>query len=199
MKIGVFGGTFNPIHTAHISMATQCVERLGLDKILLVPTYLPPHKTTKDLASAHDRLAMCRLAVGGLPSFAVSDFEVEQGGKSFTFKTLGHLHSQYPGAQFYLIMGADMFLTVQNWRCPGEIFRLATLCAAQREPGEGPQLDTHKAYLEAQGAACVVLDVAPTPLSSTLIRQELAEGADVSSLVHTAVLAYIHDRHLYGQ
>lgn len=197
MKIGVFGGTFNPIHVAHVRMAEEYARRLGMDKLILVPTHIPPHKAVKGLADAEDRLAMCHLATDDLPLFEVSDFEIRQEGKSYTFKTLAHLQEQYLEGDFYLIMGADMFLTVQDWRQPGEIFRIATLCAAQREVGELNLLELHKKRLETMGARCIVLDMAPTPLSSTMIRDGLAAGEDVSGLLHPAVLDYINYQGLY--
>jgi nicotinate-nucleotide adenylyltransferase len=197
MKIGVFGGTFNPIHVAHVGMARQYAEKLGLDKVILVPTYTPPHKSVKRLADAEDRLLMCRMATAGLPIFEVSDYEIREEGKSYTFKTLRHLKEEYPDSELYLIMGADMFITVQDWRQPEEIFRLATLCAAQRENDELTLLKAHKQLLETMGARCVIIDIEPTPLSSTMIRDSLIAGEDVSGLLHPNVLEYIRTQDLY--
>lgn len=197
MKIGVFGGTFNPIHIAHMRMAEEYVRQLNLDKMILVPTYIPPHKVVSRLADADDRIIMCHLAMEGLPAFEVCDYEIRQAGKSFTFKTLRYLKEQYPDCELYLIMGADMFLTVQDWRQPKEIFRIATLCAAERDVGEFTLLEAHKKYLEMQGARCVVIDMEPLPLSSTMIRNGLLSGEDVSGLLHPAVAHYIETQGLY--
>ena len=199
MKIGIFGGTFNPIHVVHMKVAQEYVWQLELDKLILVPTYIPPHKRAKGLADAQDRLAMCALAISDLPKFEVSDYEIQQGGQSYTFKTLHYLKELYPDGDFYLIMGADMFLTVQDWRQPQEIYRMATLCAAQREQGEFTLVDAHRHRLEIQGARCIVLDMQPTPMSSTIIRKGLLAGEDVSGLLHPDVLEYIRTQRLYGQ
>lgn len=197
MKIGVFGGTFNPIHVAHVRTAQEYARQLKLDKLILVPTYIPPHKKARFLASAEDRLAMCRLAIADLPLFEVSEFEIREAEKSYTFKTLRHLAGLYPESELFLLMGADMFVTVQDWRQPQEIYRLATLCAAQREKGEFTLLDAHTHVLEARGARCLLLDMEPMPLSSTMVRNGLRAGEDVSGLLHPAVFAYIRDNQLY--
>lgn len=197
VKLGVFGGTFNPIHKAHVHMAVACAQHLQLNRIVLIPTYIPPHKQVLDLAGAADRLAMCRLAVQDHPLFEVCDYEIRQEGKSFTYKTLEYLRGCYPGMEMLLLMGADMFLTVQSWRKAREIFRLATLCAVQREPGEAPGLEAHRVALEAMGAKCVVLDVEPTPLSSTEVRSAVRAGEDVSDMLSPSVRDYIHRHGLY--
>lgn len=197
MRIGVYGGTFNPIHNAHVRMAEAYVRQLRLDRILLVPTHIPPHKRAVDLAPDEDRLAMCRLAAAELPRFEVSDREIRQGGRSYTYRTLEQLRAAYPGDELFLLMGADMFLTVQDWVEPAAIFRQATLCVGQREPGGLDRLRAHKAKLEQQGARCVILDMPPAPLSSTEIRRQLRAHGTAEGL-HPAVLAYIQTHGLYG-
>lgn len=198
MKIGVFGGTFNPIHTAHMYLAKRFFDALALDRLILIPTFIPPHKPAGDLADAEHRLEMCRLAARGLDSFEVSDFEVRGKGKSYTFLTLEHLRGECPGADFFLLMGADMFLTVQDWKNPLDIFQNATLCAAARERDEHDALEEHARGLEAMGARCIVIDIAPMPLSSTEIREALARGGDVSASLDAGVLDYIKRNRLYG-
>lgn len=197
-KIGVFGGTFNPIHLAHVHTAQQYAKKLRLDKVILVPASIPPHKIVKDLASANDRLTMCQLAVERLPLFEVSAYEVTQGGKSYTFKTLRHIKAIYPNSELYLIVGADMFVTVHDWRQPKEIFKLATICAAQRDIGEFTLLQAHKMILQNMGAKCEVLELQPFPMSSTQIREKLRNGEDVSAYLHPHVLEYIEYKNLYS-
>lgn len=198
MKIGILGGTFNPIHTSHLQMAKDCFNALSLDKLILVPTFIPPHKSEKELAGADERLAMCGLAIKNQPEFEVCDYEIVQQGKSYTYRTLKFLKEKYPDSELFLLMGADMFLTVQDWRRPQEIYKLATLCAVQREHGEFKALEFHAIQLQNEGARCVILGAAPTPLSSTLIREKIRAGGDVSDMLEPEVWRYIKEKGIYG-
>ena len=198
MKIGILGGTFNPIHNAHLNLAREFMQKLALDRMSIVPTYLPPHKSGKDLLNAQDRLEMCRLAVRNeKPPYHVSEYEIKQEGKSYTYRTLMHIQEKYPGAELFLLMGGDMFLTVQDWRRAEDIYRLATLCAIQREKGELTLLDMHKDILETRGARCLLLDIEAQPLSSTFVRQKIEQGEDVFAYLHPDVWAYIKEKGLY--
>ena len=132
-RVAVFGGTFDPIHEGHVQLALQFARRLKLDEVLLVPTFVPPHKLKADMAAAEDRLAMCRLVAAAHPKLKVSDMEITRGGASFTVDTLETLEGQYPGTEWYLITGADMFLTLGTWWRFEDIAELAVLCA----PGGG--------------------------------------------------------------
>jgi len=198
VKIGIFGGTFNPIHNSHIYIAEEFRHKLGLDRMLVVPTYSPPHKTSENVAQPAHRLAMCRLAVRDLPGFAVEEYEIRREGKSYTYRTLCHIRRLNPGAELYLIMGSDMFLTVQDWRRPREIYRMATLCAAQREYDGLALMDTHRRVLEHQGARCLLIDITARPLSSTLIRDMIRIGEDPSAMLPPDVWSYIRRNRLYG-
>jgi len=197
MKIGVLGGTFNPIHLAHMHIARQYREYFALDRILLIPTSTPPHKKAIGLAAAHHRLEMCRLAIGDEPGFEVCDYEIERGGISYTLDTLRYLQGEYHGAQICLLMGADMFLTIQNWRKPKEIFELTILCACAREKGEYDRMLRHKPVLEEMGAKCELVDSEPTPMSSTDIRKMINDGVDVVGYLNPAVWRYICEHKLY--
>lgn len=198
-KIGILGGTFNPIHNSHIYLAEQFRDRLALDKLFLIPTCIPPHKRVKDLADSTDRLAMCRLAAKGLPCIEVCDYEIAREGTSYTYQTLEYLQDLHPDAGLYLLMGADMFLTVQNWRESGRIYQLATLCAAARKDHEIAALKAQEKSLAHQGAVCILLEIAPKPLSSTEIREKIARGESVRGLVPDRVLEYIKKHHLYEE
>lgn len=197
MKIGVFGGTFNPIHNSHIYLSREYAAQLELDRMVIVPSFIPPHKHAENLASGEDRLAMCRLATQDLPLFHVTEFEIKQQGKSYTYKTLRHILEKYPGSELYLIMGGDMFMTVQDWRLAPEIFKMATLCGAQREQGELTMMEIHKQVLENQGAKCIIINIEAQPLSSTQVRKMIAAGEDVSNLLHPDVWEYIIAHGLY--
>ena len=126
MKTGIYGGTFNPIHNGHLHIVEEFRRGLGLDRVLLIPTRVPPHKAAPDLASAGERFAMCRLAAQGKPWLELSDIEMRREGKSYTAETLEELSALYPQDQFYLLMGEDMFLTLGRWYRPETIFSLAS-------------------------------------------------------------------------
>jgi len=128
----------------------------------------------------------------------VEEYEIRREGKSYTYRTLCHIRRLNPGAELYLIMGSDMFLTVQDWRRPREIYRMATLCAAQREYDGLALMDTHRRVLEHQGARCLLIDITARPLSSTLIRDMIRIGEDPSAMLPPDVWSYIRRNRLYG-
>ena len=129
-KIGIYGGTFNPIHHGHLHILRQFMEQLSLNRAILIPDRVPPHKPAHDMAPAEDRLAMCRLAVKDMEGVTVSDMEMKRQGKSYTADTLRELKIQFPEDELFLLMGEDMFLTVDHWYQPDVIFRCATLAGA---------------------------------------------------------------------
>ena len=141
MRTGIYGGTFNPIHLAHVHLVRAFIEQLSLNRVLLIPTGQPPHKAAAALACNADRLAMCRLAAAEISEcpVEVSDIEMRRAGKSYTADTLTALRGQYPQDDFYLLMGEDMFLTVERWYEPEKIFREATVPAADPPRRGGAQ------------------------------------------------------------
>lgn len=195
--IGLFGGTFDPIHNGHLVLARELAARLKLDKVLIMPTFVPPHKTKPDLAPASDRLMMCRLACEPYPELEVSELEIDRRGASFTITTLEQLKKQYPDGRLYLFIGADMFLTLHTWYRFADIARLATLCAVPRDDITAERLTAHAAKLEKLGARCVIADITTPHVSSTEIRRRAAAGKDVDDLVPAAVAAYIRGNGLY--
>lgn len=198
MKTGIYGGTFNPIHNGHLHIVEEFRRGLGLDRVLLIPTRVPPHKAAPDLASAGERFAMCRLAAQGKPWLELSDIEMRREGKSYTAETLEELSALYPQDQFYLLMGEDMFLTLGRWYRPETIFSLASVCTTPRSP-DGLDALRQKA-LEYTGqfqARCFLEHIPYLAISSTQVRQAVARGEDVSGLVPQAVAAYMKERGLY--
>ena len=125
MRTGVLGGTFNPVHMGHVLLADAAARELRLDRTLLIPAGIPPHKQVPELAADRHRLAMCKLAAAQIRGGQVSDLELRRGGKSYTCRTLEMLKEQYPADTLYLICGGDMFLTLQDWKRPETIFQLA--------------------------------------------------------------------------
>lgn len=192
-KTAVFGGTFNPIHNGHLVLGETLAQRLNLDRVLLIPTASPPHKQAPHLIAAEHRLAMCRLAVKDHPLFIVSDLEIRRGGKSYTVDTLRDLHRQFPHDRLYLLTGADMFLTLQDWRQFPQIARLAVLCGVPRNEADAAALGRHAQLLAQLGACCVTVNVKPPDVSSTQVRALIRAQKSIKGLVPDAVLEYIKE------
>lgn len=198
MKTAVFGGTFDPIHLGHVALAQHFSEALQPDRLLLIPTSVPPHKQATQLATGAQRLEMCRLAAMEIPRCEVCDLELKRPGRSYTVDTLEALHAMGEG-DFYLLMGADMFLSLERWRNFSRIAQLAVLCAAPRQEEEYAALCRHAAHLERQwGARTFVGNFSVLELSSTYIRQRLKRGEPCRDFLLPAVEAYICKNGLYG-
>ena len=196
-KIGIFGGTFNPPHIAHVSAAKAFLSSVSLDKLLIIPDFLPPHKEYVGTVSAEDRLNMCSLAFSGLDSVEISDMEIKRGGKSFTADTLTELSCE--DAELYFLCGTDMFLTMDSWYHPETIFSLATICYIRRESDKenGDLLLSKKEYYEKQYSAKIIFIDAPViELSSTITRDAILKST-ADNLLPKSVLEYINERGLY--
>lgn len=193
MKVGIFGGTFNPPHNTHIQIAKQAKAQLSLDKLIVVPCGVPPHKKCE--VSSETRLAMAQQAFCGIAE--VSDYEINKPSKSYTVETLRHFKSVYPAAQFFLIMGGDSFRNFGSWYCPQEIAALATLAVAERSGATlaAAEQDT----LQRFNAKTEFLDVTPDDVSSTEIRLRYQFGLDNVDLVPPAVDAFVAEQGLYTE
>lgn len=191
MKIGIFGGTFNPIHEGHLHALASCREAVGLDRVLVIPTKMPPHKRPTALAPDADRLAMCRIATAALPWVEVSDCEIRRGGLSYTSDTLTELRTRFPEDELFLLVGGDMFRTLDTWHESGEIARLATVVGLARESGEYRLLERKREALTELGFRTLIVRVPPLPISSTEVRAGRRDG------VPEPVAAYINEKGLY--
>jgi nicotinate-nucleotide adenylyltransferase len=185
MKIGVFGGTFNPPHLGHLIVAESARESLNLDRVLLIPCASPPHKSPGALADAHCRLEMVKLAASGNTHFEASDLEIERGGKSYTVDTLRALTVLYPHAELYLLIGIDNLLDLHTWKEPEEIISLSEVVAINR-PGFDPA-NVRKDYLR----RVTFLRYPSIDISSSEIRRKAKMGKSIKYLVPTAVESYI--------
>ena len=201
MRIGVYGGTFNPIHRGHLTAARAAADALGLEKVLLIPDNLPPHKALPaGSATGEDRLEMCRLTAGEVPGMEVLDLELRRSGPSYTSDTLAELHAQYPDDELWLLVGSDMFLSLQEWHEPERTLSLAGIAAFHRTRGdETERFAQQKANLEQIYGARVALLENPdvVEISSTELRVQLAQGRGRSFLTE-AVCGYVLRRGLYG-
>ncbi len=198
MKTGIFGGTFNPVHNGHISLCRQCAEHCGFDRVLLIPTNLPPHKAAQHLASNEDRLEMLRLAIQGCRGMEVSDVEYRLGGRSYTVETLARLKKMYPEDEFSLIMGSDMLRSFPNWYRAEDILAMATLTAGARFPEEYEQLLEVRDSFGAMASRIEVVKIQVFEISSTRVREICAGGEDASSYLPAGVWDYIRKKDLYG-
>ncbi|WP_337781739.1 nicotinate (nicotinamide) nucleotide adenylyltransferase [Ruminococcus sp.] len=197
-RIGILGGTFNPIHNGHIQMAKYSHDAAKLDKVILMPTFVPPHKESTNLVSCEHRFNMCRLASAELPYVEVSDFEIKLEGKSYTYRTLQLLKSQNENDDFYFIVGADMFLSMQNWKNPEIIFRLATVIAIPRDDDSVSELKEHyDNVLKKMGAKAIILNHSVLTVSSTYVRDNIDNGAVLENLIDSRIFNYIKENNLY--
>lgn len=198
MKTGVFGGTFNPVHKGHIMLAEYCMDSVGLDRIIMIPTAVPPHKISKNLASENDRLNMCKLACRGKENFFVSDIEIKRQGKSYTYETLTQLKEIYPDDHLYTIMGADMFLTLNRWKNPEIIFEKSSIITIPRDDENKLELENfYNKVLKAMGASSVILPNPVMSVSSTFIRENLDNFNLISNMLDKGVYDYIIKNNLY--
>jgi nicotinate-nucleotide adenylyltransferase len=206
--IGILGGSFNPPHLGHLALARHALGELALDRVLLVPVCLPPHKPPPaDDPGPAQRLAMCAALVEGADGLEVSTLEIDRGGRSYTIDTLEDVHASQPDAELTLILGADMACTLPTWRRPREILRLARVAIAERGSGpgagEGPGGGSGERALAVlhsldPEARCTILAMPPIAISSTLVRERLAAHEPVEDLVGPSVAAYIDAHSLYA-
>lgn len=207
MKIGIFGGTFDPPHLGHRVAAEQIKAQLGLDKVILVPTKVPPHKSLSECsASAEERLTMTRLMADGLDangSYIVSDLEIDREGKSYTVDTLAAIQREYPNDELWLVMGSDMFVTFREWKEPAKIASLAGICGFTRVPLEsGDAMRREAARLEKEfGAKTAVVELPEdVDVSSSDVRALLQKKKhrEINQLLWSQVYGYILRNRLYG-
>lgn len=201
MKIGIYGGSFNPPHLGHMAAAKAAVEELGLDRLLIVPACDPPHKTlSADSATPEQRLKMAAIMADQLPNAQCWDVEILRKGTSYTVDTLEEAKRLWPEDELWLLVGSDMFLSLQTWRNPERIMELAGICAFDRDCEDSrEEFAVQKAYLEQTYHANVVIvsNPAVVEISSTRIREALAEGKGQDYL-HQTVYGYILREKLYG-
>jgi nicotinate-nucleotide adenylyltransferase len=196
--IGILGGTFNPPHMGHLVMAQEALDQLDLDRVVLMPVAVPPHKEAREDPGAVARLELCRLAVADDERFEVSTLEIERGGASFTVDTLRELHDVEPEHDLTFIVGGDMAQSLPAWREPESILRLARLAVAEREGVRREDIARRLEPLH-DGDRVVFFDMPRIDVSSSAIRRRVAEGRPVRYLVPDAVATAIAEHGLYRQ
>lgn len=197
MKIGIAGGTFDPIHTAHAYLMEECRHLLQLDRLMIIPTGDPPHKDARVTAARH-RLAMTELALSEY-DLEVSDLEVNDPEVSYTYRTLQKLKAAHPEDDLYFIMGSDSLIKFLSWRKPDLILQLAALVCFDRPNYRTDEVDQVSKEIQAMGGTVIRIDSLELDISSTDIRQRVAEGNPHRSFLHPTVYDYIHKHGLYQE
>jgi nicotinate-nucleotide adenylyltransferase len=195
---GILGGSFDPVHNGHIHLARGALDELGLDRIVFIPAATPPHKITRRLAPARDRLAMLRLAAGGENRIAVDEMEITRGGVSYTWQTMERLSEAHPDILFHFLIGSDSLGELETWRRISQIARMVTFAVLGRGGAPVTSLrETLLAALRGVPLKTVSINAGSIDVSSTEIRRRVTSGEPVDSLVPPGVAAYIADHGLY--
>ncbi|MGC8718837.1 MAG: nicotinate-nucleotide adenylyltransferase [Thermodesulforhabdaceae bacterium] len=210
-RVGIFGGSFNPVHLGHLRVAEEVCEELDLDRVLFIPTFIPPHKDPSRLVSFEHRYRMLHLVLEGHPKFVVSDIEARLGGLSYTVRTLVHLRSQYQNCDFYLLVGSDAFLEIDSWWHYLDLFQLSSITVMTR-PGTSHEdlkkfivekIDSryrwtpegrfeHPSWHPIRPVTVTLMDI-----SASKIRRLVAMNRSIRFLVPEVVREYIINYRLY--
>ncbi len=196
-RVGILGGTFNPIHEGHIQMAQGARCALGLDEVLLIPAADPPHKEVDGHISAQHRYQMACLAAEGLEGLRVSDIELTREGKSYTVDTVLELKKRCPQDAFYVIIGSDLLADLSTWRHADELLRLAAIAGVKRQGQNCGDEEAAKRLRAEYGATIELLDILVPSVSSTLVRDRVYDALPIVELVPSAVETYIYEEGLY--
>ena len=199
-KIGIMGGTFNPIHNGHLALAQAAYDFCGMDEVWFMPSGISYLKVQNEILSSEDRLEMVSLAVKDIPYFVCSDMEVCREGYTYTVDTLRLLSEQYPEDDFYFIMGADSLFGLPKWREPENIASLCTLVTVVRDDVDAQELLSQKILVEREFHARIILvPFDKVDISSSMIRKSIALGECVEELLPEKVLAYIKENGFYQE
>ena len=197
-RIGIMGGTFNPVHVGHLMLAEWVINEVSLDEVWLIPNGKSYMKEEQEIAPAEDRLRMTELAVKRNRYFKCLDLEVKRSGYSYSYETLEELTRAYPGNEFYFILGADCLFTLETWKYPERLLRCCKLVAAVRDDASLEEMEEKKAELEQRfGGEILLLPFIRMSLSSTEIRERIRQGKSIRYMVPDSVLTYIEGKRLY--
>ncbi len=191
-NVGIMGGTFNPIHNAHLMMASQTLSQLCLDKVLFMPSRKPPHKSNSHILDDNLRSDMVKLAISGTEGFEFSDLELKREGYTYTSDTLRELTKANPDTHYYFIMGMDSFLYLDKWYEPEVIMKLASIVVFGRIPADSNEFERQKEKLsKLYGADIIFLSAPYMNISSTEIRHSILNGIATSGMLPEKVYKYI--------
>ena len=198
-RLGILGGTFDPIHIGHLAMAQAVLETMKLDKIFFVPCHLPPRKSARGVTAAVHRYEMVRRAIQGNPGFAVSPFEKENPGRSYTIDTVRHFARKFPGARLFFAIGADAYTSLGTWKDINGILGIVDFVVVNR-PGDAPPLlscDSKTRGRTGRGIRHLSVVMPGMDISSSYIRQCVRWGKSIRYFVPQGVLRYIENHKLY--
>lgn len=197
-RIGIMGGTFNPIHLGHLAIAQRAQEQFVLEEVLFIPSGVPYMKDLEEVLPAKNRCEMARLAIRDIPSFRLSMIEVNKSQNTYTFETLQDLKADNPTAEYYFILGADSLWAMEHWKNPEEIFRNCHVLAAVRDDKSPADMNAQIAYLQEKfNAKISLLGIDAMDISSSMIRKRVSDGLSIRGLVPDAVETYIYEHKLY--
>lgn len=200
MRLGIYGGTFDPIHYGHLLLAESCREQCRLDQVWFVPAAVPPHKQERVVSDAATRIELLQLAIGGQDAFAVSTVEIDRGGVSFTVDTLTTIREREPRAELFLLMGADTLDDLPNWREPRRVLELATPVVVHRAGAAAPHFGSIAPLVTPERLQAIQASQVEMPaigISSTDLRLRVSEGRSIRFMTPRAVEMSIATRRLY--
>lgn len=198
-NIGILGGTFDPIHLGHMTLAEEAMKEFGLDQMLFVPNHVPWMKKDRQITDDVHRIEMVKAAISSHERYSVSMVDMEAGGDSYTYRTLEMLKEQYPDDAFYFILGADSLLTIEKWVHPEKIFANASILAAVRDDCDIDELTVQQQKLaKTYGADIRLLHMKAIDISSTYIREHFYDEKKAQDMLPKETAAYIKAHGLYG-
>lgn len=196
-NIGIMGGTFNPIHFAHLILAENAFEQCHLDEVMFLPARNPVYKSKEEIASDADRLAMVKMAISGNPAFYVSTLELERNGATYTIDTLNELHKKQE-ANYYFILGGDSLFQIETWKQPKDILRLCHLVAAVRQQdGIAALKEKAEQLRQKYQAQITLLDTPYLDISSSMLRKRISQKQSIRYFLPDSVMFYIKEHQLY--
>lgn len=199
-KIGIVGGTFNPIHIGHLMLAEWAMDALALDEIWMMPAGIPNGKTETQVLPGRERMYMTELAVQGNPKMRCIDLEVKREGLSYTYETMEELKANFPRTKFYFVVGADCLFTLENWKYPDRILRCCTLAAAVRDRLSQAELEQKRdELLDKFGGEILLIPFTHISVSSSEIRARVKAGKSIRYMVPENVRLYLMERGFYRE
>jgi nicotinate-nucleotide adenylyltransferase len=197
-RIGIMGGTFNPIHIGHVIAAQEVLFKMKLDNIIFIPTGNPPHKRQKDLISAEYRYEMVRLAICRNNQFSISDLEIRREGRTYTYDTLAELHKTYYGDKLFFIIGFDTLKDLDSWKRVNDVCKMVSFIVVNRGNSTSEIIEEMEDKKKKYSADITLVDIPDIEISSTDIRKRILNGETIKYLVPDEVEAYIRLKGLYS-